>query len=377
VLYAADGTDISIDSLEAAKKAGSIAVVKDDARHQFLVENKFTNIVTCATDAECLSMLLRGKTDLWLGSSPNAAAIAQREGIDPSRFREVYSVRSLDTYIAFSMDTPDSVIAAWQQALDSMKADGSYAAILQKYGMEPAGAMEFSQTAMNQADLALSAMMAQTDSRLTPVLRTYEVLAVTPQAQSGTWQDIRPLLAALETAEPDARTWYARPDGSYFTVVDGLTTGNLKSRSYFPDVLAGRESVGTVVVSLSTGKNTAIVAVPVKEKDTVTGILGASVYMDTLTDTIRQTVPTTFVFFAIDREGKYAIHADKGQISRDTGTISPSSSYGKALATIRGKESGNVAYEDGGVHYQARFRTSPLTGGRFVVAWPAGAGTPG
>lgn len=377
VLYAADGSAITIDSLEAAKKAGTIAVVKDDARHQFLLQNKFTDIVTCGTDAECLDDLLSGKVDLWLGSSPNAAAIAKIEGIDPSRFHEVYSVRSVDMYIAFSKDTPDSVIAEWQKALDAMKADGTYTTILEKYGLETAGADTVSAQAGDQADLALSAMIAQTDGRLTPVLRVYQVLAITSEAQSGDWQKIMPLLSALEAQAPDARTWYALTDGSYYTVVDGLTTGNLKSRTYFPDVLAGRTSVGSTVVSLSTGKNAAIVAVPVMKQGSVSGILGASVYMDTLTDTLRQTIPEPFVFYAIDKEGKFAIHSDKGQISRDTGTIGIASSYGQALAVIKAQESGSISYDDGGTLYKAAFRTSPLTGWRFVVAWPAGTGTTG
>lgn len=371
VLYAANGSTVTIDSLEAAKKVGSIGIVKDDARYQFLVQNHFSNIVPCETDAECIRNLLSGRTDLWFGSSPNAAAIARKEGIDPSRLREVYSVRSVDMYIAFSRDTPDSFVAAWQQALDTMKADGTYDALMQKYGMRTAAAaVVVPSAAADQADLALSAMASRTDSQLTPILRTYEVLVVTPAVQSGDWQKIGPLLATLEAKEPDARTWYARTDGSYYTVVDGLTTSNLKSRSYFPTVLSGNESVGTVVVSHTTGKNAAIVAVPVKVGGRVNGVLGASVYLDTLTDNLRTTIPKPFVFYAIDKEGIFALHSDKGQISRDTSTVSVSSPYGQAIQKMRSQESGEIAYEDGGVHYRARFRTSPLTGWRLVVAWP-------
>ena len=120
-------------------------------------------------------------------------------------------------------------------------------------------------------------------------------------------------------------------------------------------MLGGNESVGTVVVSKTTGRNVAVVAVPVKENDAVTGVLGASVYLDTLTDTLRREVPEPFVFYAIDREGKFAIHSDKGQISRDIATISAGSSFGQALQRIRAQESGTVMYDDGGVRYQFSF----------------------
>lgn len=370
MLYARNGSEVSISSLEGAKKAGTIGVVKDDARHQFLLQNKFENLVTCDTDAECLRNLLAGKTDLWLGSSVNAPSVAQKEGVSPASFREIYSMRTVAMYIAFSRDTPDSVITSWQEALDAMKRDGTFDAIRKKYGLSTMATTEVPASAGDQADLALSAMIDKTEGRLEPVLRTYQVLAITPDVKSKDWQKIKPLLATLETNEPDARTWYANPDGSYYTVVDGLTTGNLKTRSYFPTVLDGKESVGTVVVSLSTGKNTAIVAVPVRDNGEVTGVLGASVYLDTLTDAIQSQVPDPFIFYAIDREGKFALHSEKGQISRDITTIDTGSSFGKAIRQIQTKDTGTVEYDDGGTHYKATFRTSPLTGWKCVVAWP-------
>ena len=117
-LYARNGSGLQINSLEGAKKGGRIGVVKDDARHQFLQENRFDNITTCGSDAECLRDLMAGRTDLWLGSSENADDIARNEGIDPSVYTALYPVRTVSLYIAFSNDTPDNVITSWQAALD-------------------------------------------------------------------------------------------------------------------------------------------------------------------------------------------------------------------------------------------------------------------
>ncbi|MDD1658432.1 MAG: transporter substrate-binding domain-containing protein, partial [Methanomicrobiales archaeon] len=375
-LYARNGSGLQIRSLEAAKKAGRIGVVKDDARHQFLRENRFDNIATCGNDTECIRNLIAGTTDLWLGSSVNAADITRKGGIDPSAVEAVYTVRTVPLYIAFSTDTPDRVIAGWQDALDAMKRDGTFDAIQKKYGMIPSAITAGPAAEEAQADLALEIVAAETDRQLKALLRPFEVLAVTTEARSGEWQNIRPLLAVLEEKEPNARTWYANPDGSYYTVVDGLTSANLKSRSYFPVVLGGNESVGIVVVSHSTGKNAAIVAVPVKTRDAVTGVFGASVYLDTLTDTLRGRVPGPFIFYAIDTENQFALHSDKGQIFRNITTIGPESSFGRAIGTIRTQDSGTVEYDDGGIHYAARFRSYPLTGWRFVVAWPKAGSTP-
>lgn len=133
--YARNGSGITINGVESAKTAGLIGVVKDDARHQYLVQQNFSHIITCNTDAECLRGLLENRTDLWFGSAVNFPATVKREGIDPAAVREVYQVKTVPMYIAFSNDTPDSVVAAWQGALDGMKQDGTFAGIRQRYGL--------------------------------------------------------------------------------------------------------------------------------------------------------------------------------------------------------------------------------------------------
>jgi len=377
ILYARNDSMFKINSLESVKKAGRICVVKDDFRHEYLQENNFTNITTAGSDAECIRQLLAGSADLWLGSSVNARETARNEGIDPSSFHEAFPVRTVQTYIAFSPDTPDSVIGAWQGALDTMKSDGTFAEIERQYGMAGTVSAAAPASADAVADQAVTTLVAVTDGQMKAILRPYEMLALTDEARSGEWTRIQPLLATLTEKEPDTWLWYARPDGSYYAVAEGLTSSNLKSRSYFPTVLAGNESVGTVVISHNTGRNAGIVAVPVLKDGTVTGVLGASVYLDTLTDSLRADIPEPFVFYAIDSEGKFALHSDKGQISRDITTIGPDTSFGKAITGIRTGYSGRVEYEDGGIPYIANFRTAPLTSWKCVVAWPAGNSTIG
>jgi ABC-type amino acid transport substrate-binding protein len=369
-LYGRKGSGLQIGSLEAAKKAGLIGVVKDDARYQFLIENRFDNILTCTNDIECIHNLTGGKTTLWLGSNVSFADLAQEAGVDPSSLEALYTIRTVPLYIAFSNDTPDTVITAWQGALDAMKRDGTFDAIRAKYGMAPSGITVSQAPAEAQADLVLEIVAATTDGQLKAVLRPLEVLALTSEAQSGDWQNIRPLLAALQAKEPAILVWYALPDGSYYTVADGLTSANLKNRTYFPVVLAGNESVGIVVVSKATGRNAAITAVPIKAGGGVTGILGSSVYLDTLTDTLRERIPAPFLFYAIDTENKFALHSEKAQITRNLATIGPGTSFGRAIGTILAQDSGSVEYDDGGTHYAAVFRSDPLTDWKIVVAWP-------
>jgi hypothetical protein len=215
--------------------------------------------------------------------------------------------------------------------------------------------------------------MALADTKLSGIATSLEVLAMTSEARSGDWDQIRPLLAGLEERSPSARFWYALPDGSYYTTVDNLTTANLASRPYFPGVLAGNTSIGYVVVSHSTGRTTGIIAVPVLEEPTkVTGVLGASVYLDTLSADLDRDLPLpgTMYFLALDRDGLTALHSRPEQIGRQA-AVQGTPDEIEAIRTLMGEEEGEVRFTSGGMQQTIVFRTSPLTG------WKYGIGTEG
>jgi hypothetical protein len=208
------------------------------------------------------------------------------------------------------------------------------------------------------------------EGRLIAVLRPLEALALTEEARSGDWDRIRPLIAGVEAGEPAARLWYARPDGSYYTTVDNLTTANLLSRPYFPSLLAGRESVGTIVSSHTTGRNVVIVAVPVREKGRVVGALGASVYLDMITAGVNDALPLpeNLQFFAVDPAGTVAIHSENGRIfQNDIAAGTSPGSAGDAVSRMLGQDYGTLSYDAGGRHWAGEFRTSSLTGWHIAV----------
>ncbi|UUX92428.1 cache domain-containing protein [Methanoplanus endosymbiosus] len=368
VLYAKSGSGITINSLDAAKKTGKIGVVKDDTRQQFLSDSNFQNTISLQDDKTCLNKLMNGEIDLWFGSSLNAAYIAEEEGYSAGDIVSVYPVRSNEVYIAFNQKIPDETIENWQNALDSMKADGTYETIINKYGNDGEDSVISPDFDNSKTDPTLTAVIAVTEGQIKSILRPFEVLAMTNEVRSGEWQKIKPLLRTLEEKEPDTRLWYANTDGSYYTVVDDLADSNLKDRSYFPVVLSGEESVGTVVISHSTGKNAAIVAVPVIVNEEVIGILGASVYADSVTETLNEKLPASTVYYAIDNEGKFALSSEKGEISQDISLMTENSSFGKAVEKMLSEESGTVEYEKEGETWTAAFRKSPLTGWHFAVA---------
>jgi polar amino acid transport system substrate-binding protein len=136
--YVRRDSNSSVKNLDEAKKAGSIAVYKNDSNQLYLSGLGFTNLDINSNDAECLKNLVDGKVEMWLGPVKALPYIARTAGVDPAALKSLFSVRNINWYIAFNKKTPDDMITAWQKALDDMKITDStgsseYDRILQRY----------------------------------------------------------------------------------------------------------------------------------------------------------------------------------------------------------------------------------------------------
>jgi polar amino acid transport system substrate-binding protein len=52
--------------------------------------------------------------------------LARQAGVNPDRLKLVLPFKRVQNYIAFSIQTPESLVALWQQTLDEVKRDGTY-----------------------------------------------------------------------------------------------------------------------------------------------------------------------------------------------------------------------------------------------------------
>jgi hypothetical protein len=160
--------------------------------------------------------------------------------------------------------------------------------------------------------MALSSLMALSDAHLSKMADMLRALAATEAAHSG-WTRIEPLLRDISKNTVPALNWFALPDGSYWSIQEGRESGNLSTRSYFPRVLAGESLIGELVVSKATNEPVAIVAVPVFGQDgEVAGVLGASVYLDRLSERIRtqMDIHPPYIFFSFDSTGLVGLNWD-------------------------------------------------------------------
>lgn len=132
VFFAKKGSGITLGSLEDAKKVGKIGTYKDDAAESFLKEEGFTNLDSVVADEQNVPKLMAGRINLWVVGELQGIYKAKAKGVS-DQLEKVLDVKDTQLYIAFSKNTPDEEIAKWQAALDAMKADGSYDALVKKY----------------------------------------------------------------------------------------------------------------------------------------------------------------------------------------------------------------------------------------------------
>ena len=135
VFLARRDSSLVIEGLDDARRVGSIGAYPGDARELFLRRQGFTNIDVVAGPESILRKVLAGRNDLWLVDLQEYAATARRLGVDPGELKPLYTVRKVELYLAFSRDVPARTVEAWATALDDMKADGSYRAILERWGL--------------------------------------------------------------------------------------------------------------------------------------------------------------------------------------------------------------------------------------------------
>ena len=131
--YARSRSKVVIRSLDDARHIGRIGTYQDDVREEYLLKKGFTNLDSTNSNQSNLRKLLSGRIDLWATSNIEAASVPRQYGIDPSTIRHIFTFEKYVLYIAISKQTPLHVVHDWQNTLDMMKADGTFATISRRW----------------------------------------------------------------------------------------------------------------------------------------------------------------------------------------------------------------------------------------------------
>ena len=216
--------------------------------------------------------------------------------------------------------------------------------------------------------LLLNSFAALGEGHIENVLRGLKIMSVTEEAQSGEWVKMRGVLAEFSRSGVKAAVvWFARPDGSYYSVEKGLTGLNLQDREYFPRLMAGEEIAGDLVLSKSTGKRTVIVAVPIKKNGKVIGALGTSLAVEDISRMLdeKMGLPQNMFFYALDQKGQSSLHRVSALLfayPSDMGSKSLAKTVGEMLA----RPEGELTYDFYGER-SVVFKKSPLTGWVYAI----------
>jgi hypothetical protein len=187
-------------------------------------------------------------------------------------------------------------------------------------------------------ETGVSAAVALTEARIEGLVTSMQVMALTDEVKSVDWAMIEPLLTELEENSIPLVAWFVLPDASYYTVDVGLASGNLSDREYFPVVMDGEVAVGYTVVSKSTGKESTVAAVPVKDGNEVIGALGASIYLEELSQSIVTDLGLSddMVFYAVNADDVIALHSDAAMIMEEASEQSALSDAKSATSSVLG-----------------------------------------
>jgi hypothetical protein len=216
-------------------------------------------------------------------------------------------------------------------------------------------------------ETALNTAAHYVDGIFMNTLASLQVIASTPEAKSGDWLGIKQYLRQVEAGLPGAY-FFVLPDGNYYSVARDYTNLNLSDRPYFKSLFSGNLVTGFPIHSRSSGKKSALMAVPVLVDDKVIGALGASVFLDDLHAKLNQdfALPPGYSWYVLNSDGVTMLHMNGDFIFMNALTQG-SKSLRAAVTEALKRESGEMRYELGGVRI-AQYRKLPRMDWWMVVA---------
>ena len=101
--------------------------------YSYLQEQDLTNLYGVETPEQMMRLFSLGRTDFVVSDTLSSASLAREQGMEPGRLQYQLPLMKQDTYIAFSRQTDPKQVARWQQALDTLRADGRLEKMRQRW----------------------------------------------------------------------------------------------------------------------------------------------------------------------------------------------------------------------------------------------------
>jgi len=132
-LYTRKGSGIAIANLDDARRLERVATVANYYSEQILQQEGFTNTLSYPDRVATVRALLDGKVAALASSNLGMPAALETAGASMDDVESAFTLSTDLFYIAFSKHTSPALVARWQEALDAMKRDGSFARIYARW----------------------------------------------------------------------------------------------------------------------------------------------------------------------------------------------------------------------------------------------------
>ncbi|MBI4806408.1 MAG: ABC transporter substrate-binding protein [Desulfovibrio sp.] len=133
-LIARKDKHIRLHSVEDAQKH-TLGAIRDYAPTQLLLSGGYpADKIETTPDAKSnLIKLEKGRIDLFVYNEVAFQWMVAKHGLNKNDFETVFVLHEGQLYYAFNKDTPDSIIAKLQSALDSLKKSGDVQRVIDAY----------------------------------------------------------------------------------------------------------------------------------------------------------------------------------------------------------------------------------------------------
>jgi len=131
--YAKKGSGIIIKNMEDAKKVKTIGVYRSAVEEQILTKEGFTNLEATTLPLQSAKKLMRGRIDLWCNANLTVGDILKEAGFSTDDVENLFTLSENHLYIAISKGTSEKIVNMWTESLESIKKDGTFAKIYNKW----------------------------------------------------------------------------------------------------------------------------------------------------------------------------------------------------------------------------------------------------
>lgn len=165
--------------------------------------------------------------------------------------------------------------------------------------------------------------------------------------------------------------FYIKPNGDYYTHIRNFTGVSLADREYFPMLKRGDEVLGYPVIGKTTGRKSAVFAIPVKQEDKITGYTAMSVFIEEVNADLntKMQLDSDMLTLALNDNGTIMLSSSQGYLFRDISDLITAEKK-TVMEIFNRNKSGSIEFSTQFSAYHAIFKRDKTTTWTFLLAQP-------